>query len=146
MTALEALQNSAASSSGLTYLGRSGCQSVHGLNVAFLDGTYSSLEYREGVPGSAACRHFTQVSQRMSPNTFIIVTRDAVDCSLCMALMCYFCMACIAAWNKGTSSCLSCVRTLRASLTSTLPSLSDLLSSQFQSRCCCLHSQKTPEP
>ena len=64
MTALEALQQSETGSSGLTYLGRSGLQSVHGLNVAFLDGTYSSLEYREGVPGhgSAACRHFTQVT------------------------------------------------------------------------------------
>ena len=64
VTALEALQQSETSSSGLTYLGRSGLQSVHGLNVAVLDGTYSSLEYREGVPGhgSAACRHFTQVT------------------------------------------------------------------------------------
>ncbi len=63
-TALEALQQADAGSSGLTYLGRSGLQCVHGLNVAFLDGTYSSLEYREGVPGhgSAACRHFTQVT------------------------------------------------------------------------------------
>lgn len=70
MTALEALQQqSDTGSSGLNYLGRSGLHSVHGLNVAFIDGTYSSLEYREGVPGhgSAACRHFTQVSHCSSP-------------------------------------------------------------------------------
>ena len=76
VTALEALQQSDAGSSGLTYLGRSGIQSVHGLNVAFLDGTYSSLEYREGLPGngSAACRHFTQVTHWTTP------------CHCCMAL------------------------------------------------------------
>ena len=68
-TAVIALRQSDAGGPGLTYLGRSGLQSVHGLSVAYLDGTYSSLEYREGVPGhgSAACRHFTQVTHCSYP-------------------------------------------------------------------------------
>ena len=62
-TALEALQQSG--SAGLTYLGRSGLETLQGLRVAFLDGTHSSLEYTQGTaehssPG--ACRHFTKVS------------------------------------------------------------------------------------
>ena len=62
-SAVQHIQQSDEGSPGLTYLGRSGLTSVHGLNVAFLDGTYSSLQYTQGVPeqGSAACRHFTQV-------------------------------------------------------------------------------------
>ena len=62
-SAVQQLQQSGEGSPVLRYLGRSGLTSVHGLNVAFLDGTYSSLQYTQGVPeqGSAACRHFTQV-------------------------------------------------------------------------------------
>ena len=69
VTALEALQQAGASARGLTYLGRSGLETVHGLNVAFLDGTRSSLDYTQGLPpdGASACRHFTQVSLRHGP-------------------------------------------------------------------------------
>ena len=62
VTALKALQQSG--SVGLTYLGRSGLETLQGLRVAFLDGTYSSLEYTQGTAehsSTSACRHFTKV-------------------------------------------------------------------------------------
>ena len=63
VTALKALQQSG--SAGLTYLGRSGLETLQGLRVAFLDGTHSSLEYTQGPAehsSPSACRHFTKVS------------------------------------------------------------------------------------
>ena len=63
VTALKALQQSGLT--GLTYLGRSGLETLQGLRVAFLDGTHSSLEYTQGPAehsSPSACRHFTKVS------------------------------------------------------------------------------------
>lgn len=62
VTALKALQQ--AGSAGLTYLGRSGLETLQGLRIAFLDGTHSSLEYTQGPAehsSPSACRHFTKV-------------------------------------------------------------------------------------
>ncbi|CAK0784495.1 hypothetical protein CVIRNUC_007699 [Coccomyxa viridis] len=61
VTALKALQQ--AGSAGLTYLGRSGLETLQGLRIAFLDGTHSSLEYTQGPAehsSPSACRHFTK--------------------------------------------------------------------------------------
>ncbi len=60
-----ALQSLAAESyaGNITYLGHAGVVQVHGLTVAFLDGTYNKSAFNGLQPNASSlgCRHYTQV-------------------------------------------------------------------------------------
>ena len=53
-----------AASSNLHYLGRAGLQTLLGLNIAFLDGTFDQAAFHNSSPASetdTGCAHYTQV-------------------------------------------------------------------------------------
>jgi len=61
----EAMLALSTASTNIHYLGTSGLKTLHGLNVAFLDGIYEAAAYTKDPPdvGSATgCQYYTQVS------------------------------------------------------------------------------------
>lgn len=64
----EAMLALSAADTNINYLGPSGLKTVHGLNVAYLDGMYDETAFTndpKSMDSSAGCRHYTQVDRSL---------------------------------------------------------------------------------
>ena len=75
----EAMLALSAADTNINYLGPSGLKTLHGLNVAYLDGTFDKTAYTndpKSMDSSAGCRHYTQVSRSAASSSMFCQQGD----------------------------------------------------------------------